>query len=86
MTIYPPKAAPFNCVICNKPGPPDWDNSNRPTVAPLCYRCEVEWGGGSGLHSKMDDRLSAQIYALSQALHWNAIWVQNGVDINNVRA
>ena len=86
MTIYPTKAAPFTCAICEQPSPRPYDNPNRMTVAPLCYRCEREWGGFSGMHSKMDDRLSAQINALSKALHWNAIWMQNGVDINHVRA
>lgn len=68
MAIYPPKAAPFHCVICDRFGPGQWDNGQRMTVPPLCYRCERDYGGGSGLAAAMDDRLARQIRALAEVI------------------
>lgn len=77
MTVYPPRAAPFDCAICGKTAPGIWDNPARMTVAPLCYRCERDWGGGSTLPAQMDERLNRQINALASAIHWTAISQQH---------
>lgn len=68
MAIYPPRAAPFHCAICDRLGPPQWDSGQRATVAPLCYRCERDYGGNGGMAAAMDDRLCRQINALAQAI------------------
>jgi hypothetical protein len=68
MTIYPDRAAPFTCRICEVEAPSKWENRDRMTVAPICYRCERDYGGGSGLAAAMDDRLARQINALAQAI------------------
>lgn len=68
MTIYPDIAAPFSCAICKADSPPRWDGRERRTVAPICYPCERNYGGGSGLDAAMDDRLCRQINALAVAI------------------
>lgn len=78
MTIYPAKAAPFRCAICDREGPPQWDHRERTTVAPLCYRCERDWGGGGGLAARMDHRLARQIRALAEVIACTAHCQQHG--------
>lgn len=63
MTIYSDKAKPFNCVICDRSGPSIWDNPNRMTIAPLCYRCERENGGGGGMDDDAASRAVNSILA-----------------------
>jgi hypothetical protein len=83
MTIYPPRAAPFDCAICGKRSPSKWQNLSRMAVRPVCYSCERDWGGGSGLPAQMDDRLTRQINALASAIHWTAISQQHKWALNH---
>lgn len=72
MTIYPAKAAPFICSICETEAPKRWESRERMAVAPICYRCERDYGGGGGLDAAMDDRLARQINALANEISWLA--------------
>lgn len=79
MTIYAPRAQPFICAICSRPGPPQWENINRRTIAPICFPCEVMWGRSGGFTpSSMDARLTAQIGALASILSATANCLQHG--------
>ncbi|MDO9006341.1 MAG: hypothetical protein Q7V20_23095 [Aquabacterium sp.] len=68
MAIYPAKAAPFHCVICDRLGPPQWDNPARMTIAPVCYYCERNFGVTGGMAAARDDRLASQVRALAEAI------------------
>ena len=68
MAIYPPRAAPFHCVICDCAAPGIWDNPQRMTIAPICYRCERDYGGNGGMAAARDDRLASHIRALAEAI------------------
>ena len=68
MPIYPPKAEPFCCVICDRVVPDMWESPDRRAIPPLCFLCEqFEWGAGLFVMNR-DKRLVKQISALANAL------------------
>ncbi len=68
MAIYPPKADPFECAICERAVTPLWESPAHRCMPPLCFRCEQhEWGAGL-FEMNPDKRLAKQISALANAL------------------
>lgn len=68
MPIYPPKPAPFSCVICGGDFPRQWGNPARREYPPLCWECE-QYGWRQGqMTQNPDQRLIKQVAALSEAI------------------
>lgn len=68
MPIYPPRPAPFECVICGDRRPQQWVSPEQQDYPPLCWPCEqYGWRQGS-LTRNPDRRLIKQITALAEAI------------------
>ena len=78
MPIYPEKSAPFNCAICHRSQPPRWESPQLTARAPLCWRCEQEYGTGAYGDANPDRRIIKQLSALVCALEIDAHRIQIG--------
>lgn len=70
----------FTCAICQHENRPTvWTRTSDRDIAPICYRCEVEWTStGYGYSNRrvgapkggthMDRRMTLRLYAVAEAL------------------
>lgn len=68
MPIYPPRPDPFECAICGKARPLQWQDPTQTDYPPVCWACE-QYGWRQGPITRQPDmRLAKQIAALASAL------------------
>lgn len=68
MAVYPPRPAPFDCVICGNTRPLKWATPEQMDYPPLCWPCE-QYGWRQGpLTRNPDRRLAKQILVLAEAI------------------
>jgi len=83
MTIYPDRAPEFDCVVCGKPRPPQWQAREETDIPPVCRSCERDWGrttfGGLGDRNR-DRRIAGQIFVLARVLDGEAYRAEKGME------
>lgn len=68
MPICPPRSDPFECAICGKARPLQWQDPTQMDYPPVCWACE-QYGWRLGPITRNPDmRLAKQVAALSGAL------------------
>ena len=79
MPIYPPKADPFDCAICGKARPLQWQDPMQTDYPPICWACE-QYGYRTGpITRNPDQRIAKQIAALAEVIadeSYQQIWRQ----------
>lgn len=80
MPIYPPTEEPFECAICSAAAPRKWESPQMKSRAPLCWRCEQDWGTGPYGDCNPDRRVLKQISALAECIKVTAYCMDKGYE------
>lgn len=68
MPIYPPRPDPFECTICGKQRPLQWQDPTETDYPPICWSCEQHGYRMGPITRNPDMRIAKQIAALAEAI------------------